>query len=193
MKTKWPGEVAAFHARTLMELLRPFCERIEIAGSLRRQKAEVGDIELLMIPKFAPPRIPGGDMFENPDVDKADEMINLWLADNFVAKRMTNAAPPPRPAGWGPKNKLAIHTASLIPVDFFATTPENWWVSLVIRTGSKDTNLRLTTGAQARGATLNAYGSGVTWSDGTSTPATSEEHVFEMCCVPYLKPEDRNY
>lgn len=58
----------------------------------------------------------------------------------------------------------------------------------MIRTGSKDTNLRLTTGAQRRGATLNAYGMGVTWSDGTTTPATSEQHVFEMCGIPYLEP-----
>jgi hypothetical protein len=47
------------------------------------------------------------------------------------------------------------------------TTRENWFVSLVIRTGSKDTNLLLTTGAQKLGRKLNAYGCGVTGPDGT--------------------------
>jgi DNA polymerase/3'-5' exonuclease PolX len=67
----------------------------------------------------------------------------------------------------------------------------NWWVALVIRTGSKDTNLALTTGANRKNATLMAYGAGVKWSDGTVTAATSEQHVFEMCGVPYKEPKDR--
>lgn len=33
------------------ELLTPHCERIEIAGSIRRKKPEVKDIEIVAIPK----------------------------------------------------------------------------------------------------------------------------------------------
>lgn len=66
-----------------------------------------------------------------------------------------------------------------------------WWVALVIRTGSKETNLRLTTGAQKRGGTIHAYGSGVTFKDGREITATSEKDVFDMCGVPYLPPEKR--
>lgn len=79
---------------------------------------------------------------------------------------------------------------------------ENWWVSLVVRTGSKETNLRLTTGAQRLGRTLHAYGSGVTINraqtiggeahlPGSEIKATSEQAVFELCEVPYLEPEQR--
>ena len=38
-------------ARKYVDLLAPFCERIEIAGSTRRKKPEVGDIEIVCIPK----------------------------------------------------------------------------------------------------------------------------------------------
>ena len=38
-------------AEELKALLEPVCQRVEIAGSIRRQKPEVGDIELLVIPK----------------------------------------------------------------------------------------------------------------------------------------------
>jgi len=183
-KQKFDAEEAVPVALALLESLKPFCERIEIAGSLRRCKDQVGDIELLLIPKLESRQV---DMFTSEPMDLAHEKLGLMLAHGELQKRpsVTGAFT------WGPKNKLAIHTASGIPVDFFSTTLANWWVSLVVRTGSKETNLKLTMGAQARGARLNAYGSGVTWSDGTVTEATSEQHVFEMCGVPYQEPNSR--
>lgn len=42
-------------AEFLRTTLEPFCERIAIAGSLRRGCASVNDIEILFIPKFAAP------------------------------------------------------------------------------------------------------------------------------------------
>lgn len=170
-------------AYELKNALSPFCERIEIAGSLRRGKPEVGDIELVFIPKMDDRQI---DFFTSAPVDTASEKITGLLNDEVISKR-------PNVNGdftWGERNKLAIH-ASGIPVDFFSTKADNWWVSLVIRTGSKETNLALTMGAQKKNATLNAYGCGVTWSDGSITKATSERHVFEMCGVAYQEPQFR--
>jgi len=37
-------------AISVVQKLRPFCNRIEIAGSIRRQRPEVGDIEVVLIP-----------------------------------------------------------------------------------------------------------------------------------------------
>lgn len=37
-------------ALTIKEMLRPHCDRIEIAGSIRRKKPEVKDIEIVAIP-----------------------------------------------------------------------------------------------------------------------------------------------
>lgn len=184
MKQKFDSEDAMPIAKELIEQLRPFVERIEIAGSLRRCKDQVGDIELLFIPRLDTRQ---SDMFSTEPVDLAHEQLNHMLASGQLQKRPSETGV----CTWGRLNKLAIHTASGIPVDFFATTPENWWVSLVIRTGSKETNLQLTTGAQRKGAKLNAYGSGITWSDGSQTAATSEQHVFELCGVEYRYPNER--
>jgi len=53
-------------------------------------------------------------------------------------------------------------------------------------------NMLLTRSALRRGRTLMAYGCGVqdleTW---MITPAASEEHVFELCGVPYRQPWER--
>ncbi|MBU2597552.1 MAG: hypothetical protein KJ757_08345 [Planctomycetes bacterium] len=51
-------------AEELKSLLEPACERITIAGSIRRQKPDVGDIELLCIPKY---------------VDGVDQLDRRWI------------------------------------------------------------------------------------------------------------------
>lgn len=183
-KRKFPHAAALAVAEQLQAMLAPACQRIAIAGSLRRLKPEVGDIELLFVPRLS--ERPDG-LFDTRLVDVCSEVVETLLARGILAKR-------PNVNGsftWGERNKMAIHVPSGIPVDLFGTSEENWWVSLVIRTGSKETNLALTTGANKQNASLMAYGSGVKWSDGTITPATSEQHVFEMCGVPYKEPQHR--
>lgn len=175
-------------ADDLIRLLTPSVSRIAVAGSLRRGSALVGDIEILFIPRTK--TIKEG-LFDTDtrEVDLADEFINSLFTSGLIGKRMSIAG---FTAAWGPKNKLAIHLPSGIPVDFFATTDENWHVSLVIRTGSKETNLRLTTGAQRLNRTLHAYGNGVTCrKTGERLIATTEREVFELCGIPYLNPEKR--
>lgn len=184
MKQRWKAELAIPIAQDLCRQLSPFCERIAIAGSLRRRRPEAGDIEILYVPKIG--EKPDG-LFGSKSYSMADAEIERMLAEGMIAKR-------PNVNGsftWGEKNKFAIDCATGIPIDFFSTPLENWWVYLVVRTGGKDTNLRLTTGAQKLGKSLNAYGCGVTNADGSVTPATSEEHVFDLCGVPYLKPWER--
>lgn len=184
-KQKWAAVEAATVAVALKGALAPFCERIEIAGSLRRGKRMVSDIELLYVGRR---QNIANDFFNESTCDAAAACLDSLLNRSVIAKR-------PNSLGrftWGPQNKLGIHVESGIPVDFFSTSEANWWVSLVIRTGSKETNLKLTTGAQARGRTLHAYGAGVEINaTGEVMACRSEEDVFEWCGVPYLKPEDR--
>ncbi len=50
-------------AEKYLNLLKPFCSRIEIAGSIRRGKPEVKDIEIVCIPS---------------DLNKFSEIVNKW-------------------------------------------------------------------------------------------------------------------
>lgn len=184
-KIKWPWEMAMPVAEELVELLKPCCERIAIAGSLRRLKPQVGDAEIIFVPRMS--ERPDG-LFDRRIVSVADEVIEGLLKDGYFQKRPSKTGV----YSWGVANKLGIHVPSGIPVDLFSCPLENWWVSLVVRTGSKETNLRLTTGAQKKNCTLHAYGYGVTnRMTNETTAATSERHVFELCGVPYLEPKDR--
>lgn len=183
---QWPRADALAVAKIFCAALKPVTTRLCVAGSLRRRKEAVGDVEILFVPRCTE-RPAVGDMFAKASVDMAAEIIEGLLAAGEITKRLSVD----NKITWGPKNKLALHKSG-IPVDLFATTEEYWWVALVIRTGSKDTNLRLTTGAQKLGRKLNAYGTGVTCSDGQIIAATSEQHVFELCGVPYREPWERN-
>jgi DNA polymerase/3'-5' exonuclease PolX len=169
-------------AGILCTALEPVTSQLIVAGSLRRRKETVNDVEILFVPKFEER---SADMFSTKNVDLAGEVIDDLLLKGDLDKR-------PKSNGtftWGPKNKLALYHGA--PVDFFATTAENWWVALVVRTGSLAMNIELTTGAQKLGRALNAYGCGVTCSDNSVIPATSEQQVFELCGVKYREPWER--
>lgn len=153
-----------------------------VAGSLRRLKKEVGDVELLFVP-----RKEQCGLFEDVTDDLAAKLINS-LVPSVLTKR-------PNLKGicaWGPKNKLAIHRASGIPVDLFSVAPDCWWNSVVVRTGGKASNLLLTNAALRRGWSFEAYGSGFQklGSDEHHT-STSESDVFQFVGMPYLTPQNR--
>lgn len=181
---RWPYLQALKIATEIKAALSPYCERIEIAGSIRRRKRDVGDIEIIYVPRF---EMRKSGFFDHEPFNLAGEKINSLLTGGYFSRR-------PNVKGgtsWGEMNKLAIHMPSGIATDLFSTTLENWWVTLAIRTGGKTTNLKLTNGALSKGMHLNAYGSGFTMQNGKSIPATSERSVFEIAGVPWQEPEER--
>ena len=170
-------EKARAIAEGLKERLQPACERIEIAGSIRRRKPEVGDIELLCIPKY------GGlschvNLLEQVIID----LMHARILDYRLNKRGRRA--------YGLKNKLMAHLPSGIGVDIFSTTEESWPVALVIRTGGAETNKRIAIAAIRKGWHLKAYGSGFSTPQG-EVICRSERDVFELVGLPYLEPWER--
>lgn len=186
-KPKVSAVYAQCVATTLMANLKEHCDRIEVAGSLRRGKLNVGDIELLYVPKLQaftdPENLFGGIKM----LDHAEVAITSMLEDGILEKR-------PSKTGvftWGTQNKLARHVGSSIPVDLFATSAEQWWVSLVIRTGPKDFNIRLIASASRQGYKVHAYGVFERMSDAKLIVPKSEQEVLELAGLPWIPPEAR--
>lgn len=105
-------------AEAVLELLRPHCERCEIAGSLRRGKAEVKDIEIVAIPK--PYEI---GLLESG----LAEVVNCW------------------PKIKGPlKYGVCKNTQRLLPenivLDIWFADRKNWGLIYALRTGNVDFN-----------------------------------------------------
>lgn len=183
-KKRWPRAVALQVADQLLALLTPGCERIAIAGSLRRGKPDVGDVEVLYIPRVVRRPDPA-DMFAEVDVNLTEQLIGDGLALGFIGQRLNADGR----VSWGTKNKLAVHIETGMPVDLFAATAENWSNYLVCRTGPAESNMRIAQEAQARGWKWNPYGSG--FSRGGSGDVdyevhsvTSEAEVFRFVGLP---------
>jgi len=187
MKTKYPLAQALPIAEWLLAQLQPATLRIAIAGSLRRQKPDVGDIEILYIPRFQYLPDPA-DLFSPPRrVNLADRLLTQLLSLNLIAAR-------PNKLGhltWGPKNKLARHLDSVIPIDFFATTEDSWHNYLVCRTGGKHNNIAIATAARRQGWRWHPYAQGFTDEHGRPILVHSEQEVFALVNLPYLEPQNR--
>lgn len=192
-KQKYPAPLALALARKLVHLLAPCCERIEIAGSLRRRKPEVGDIEILYVPRQVEAPDPN-DLFGDKKifVNAIDVALAMLIKMGKLEKR-------PKTDGsltWGPQIKLARAIATGIPVDFFAADRDNWFNLLVCRTGSKENNILISQGADKLGWEWKPYTVGF-----ISKPnaigerfvkrCRSERDVFEGAGLPYREPWER--
>ncbi|MBA7634670.1 hypothetical protein ES703_42260 [subsurface metagenome] len=160
-------------AENLKSRLAPVCEKIEVAGSIRRQKPEVGDIELLCIPRYV------------AGVDQLDREIGALMIQGILGFRLNKRGS----RIYGPKNKLLVHING-IGVDIFSTDEECWPVALVVRTGGKETNKRIATAALRKGWRFHAYGSGFSTPHGEIV-CRSEREVFEAVGLPFQRSEER--
>ena len=168
-------EKARAIAEELKRLLEPDCERVAIAGSIRRRKSDVGDIELLCIPKY------------DGLADMLDRELQTLLFGGVLDFRLNKRGS----RVYGPKNKLMVHVPSGIGVDIFSTTEECWPVALAVRTGGKDTNMHIASAALEKGYRFHAYGSGFSTPHGEIV-CRSEQEVFEAVGLSYRQPWERN-
>jgi len=162
-------------AEEIRALLRPSCERIVVAGSIRRRKAEVGDIELLCIPKYF------------AGVDQLDRELGALFIQQILGFRLNKLGS----RVYGPKNKLLRHVESGIGIDVFSTDAKCWPVALVVRTGGKETNKRIARAALRKGWRFHAYGDGFDTPDG-HLHCSSEREVFEAVGLRYLETWERS-
>lgn len=192
---RWPNEEALAIAQDFVDVLSDSCERLQIAGSLRRRKPFVKDVEIVFVPRFQSTAAGAGqlrsDFFvapaDPPPINLAEKQIANLLEARLIRKRPNiNGV-----CAWGAKNKLAIHAPSGMPVDLFTATPENFFNYLVCRTGGEQNNIAIASAAQAKGWKWNPYGEGFSRPNGLSLevhPIASEREVYEFVGLQYLEP-----
>lgn len=204
-KVRIPLPQADELAVEVLELLRPACQRIAIAGSVRRRRADIGDLEVVAIPRYESRANDELVLFEDQplppiEVNLLDELVAGLLADGVFGKRLDKNG---RPA-IGPKYKrLRFHDFAL---DLFCGSPENWGVLLAIRTGPAAyahaivTNVGQWTrpayagadhqprrGLLPRGMRVGE-GNQLFGPDGRVIPTPTEESFFEAIGQPILEP-----
>ncbi len=181
-KTRWPLAQAEEVAQELLAMLTAFCEVIQVAGSVRRRKPDVGDVELLCVP------LRSLDLFSEPSGDLlAPQLLDL-IRSRVLDYRLDNRGR----RSFGPLNKNLIHVPSGIAVDVFTGSLENWGRDLLIRTGSAAFNVRVMSRFQQLGLSGHAYGpSAVTGASVGRRTAPQEEDMFRLLQWDFIQPEAR--
>jgi len=145
-------------ADTVVKALEPHCDKIVVAGSIRRQKPFVNDIDLVLIPR------------------------DRWNLDTALL-RMGKY----KMAG----NKITRVEMDSIPLDIYFASEETWATLLLIRTGSKENNIRLASLAKKRGWRLKASGEGLFNEHGERIAGDTEESIYQALDLPWQEPWER--
>ncbi len=160
-------EKARAIAEKLKSLLEPACEKVAIAGSIRRQRPFVRDVDIVLIPSNQ------GQLLY--------QLQQLGRIKSGKGKLIRI-----EPCKYG------------IPLDVYVATPETWATLLLIRTGSKASNIRLCILARDKGMKLHADGSGLFRIEAQGCEGIevriageTEESIFQALGVPYKKPWER--
>jgi DNA polymerase/3'-5' exonuclease PolX len=165
-------------AEQMVDLLSPVCARIEIAGSLRRHKETVGDIEIVLIPK------PTLDLFGNEGFG-AWQITEYLEQDGFILEKNGDY--------FKQAHLPFIASGETVNFDIFLTTPEKWGVILTIRTGSADFSHRLVT-PRNKGGLLPSnlrVKDGRIWNGDEALETPKEADVFNVIGLAWIEPKDR--
>jgi len=155
-------EKAKTIAERVKDTLTPYCERIEIVGSIRRGKPTVHDIDIVLIVK--------------PDAVLVMDSLLPTLGRIELS---------------GGKIKRLRYGKENINIDIYIATPETWATLLLIRTGSKANNIWLCSLALRKGYHLKANGDGLFDENGVRVAGDTEESIYRALGIPYQEPEDR--
>lgn len=146
--------------------LSPYCERIEIAGSIRRKKPDVKDIEIVAIPK---PYETG--LFESGIA----KVVNQW-------QKVKGELP-------------CKYTQRILPggikLDLFFAVRSNWGLIYAIRTGSAEYSHKVLAVGWVKKGYKSKNGFLVHESSSIYVPVFEEEDLFKRISVPFIKPEFR--
>jgi DNA polymerase/3'-5' exonuclease PolX len=170
-----PLDKAAKLAAKIVAALAPYCERIQIAGSIRRRRPLVNDIDIVCLPRRG-------------DVAPLRERVltkTRPISDgrDIIITRLQNGV------------QLDLWLAQQPKKDLFSTTPTNFGSLLLCRTGSKEHNIWLVEHAKKLGLSWNPH-HGVfgksprTGAYGCLASAT-EEDVFAALKLDFVPPEKR--
>lgn len=138
----------------LVDYMRHACERIEVAGSVRRESPEVKDLEIVAIPRYEERNLEGVLFDFSNTVNLLHESLKASEFIRWIKPGTSEIEPwPIQPDGkyWrGLIGRGRFGAPADIKLDLFLAKPDNWGVIFAIRTGSADFSRALVTYARDR-------------------------------------------
>jgi DNA polymerase/3'-5' exonuclease PolX len=153
-------------ADELIEVMKPYCLKIEIAGSVRRKKEQVHDIEICLVPENA---------------NKLFNVLGKFLLQQNKNFKYTKN---------GSRYKQFVYKDS--QVDLFIAKPDNWGIIFLVRTGSAAFSTKML--AAWKKVSEGGYSKdGYLYDKNDKIIYTYEENdVFRLCKMDFVEPEDRS-
>ena len=151
-------------ANQVKTLVCTHCDKIEIVGSIRRQKLKVHDIDFVVNTKSD---------FEWQKI--GEELKRMKAKPNCQGNSVIKAFLPCQ--------------NGLFQVDFYRAKPSTFGIHLLVRTGSADHNMWLAGYAISRGMRIK-YSEGLI-KEGSVIAGETEKGVFEALGLPYPLPTER--
>jgi DNA polymerase/3'-5' exonuclease PolX len=190
----WPLAYAQKLAERIAGELTQFCDKIEIAGSIRRRRPVVNDIDLVVLVKPGQERAFRDRVHRNtlPKIDGPQTLV--------VALPLPGRGPAGAEPASGIELQLDIWLASGGDRDLLRHTPGNWGTLFLCRTGSRQHNIFLCQRATARGLSWNPHHGifgPVGWpsvpsgSHSVCLASETEEDIFRILDLPVIAPELR--
>lgn len=157
-------------AEEIVDELKDHCRKIEIGGSIRRNKTYPNDIEIICIPNMVSPKrrksswcnavLKIGRLIKGTDLNK-----NTYLQFRT----------PPEKGN--------------IKVDLFIAPPNNWGMALLVRTGCSDFSHRIFGLMNKKGYSSKDF---IHYDkQGNAKVFDTEEEIFEFLGIDYVEPEKR--
>lgn len=182
-------------AEELRRILAPSCVKVELAGSLRRETREVGDVELVAIPKVEKvTKQIGGDLF---GATQTIDVNRLWEQLDLVAGRSYTKC-----GDLYRQFAMDVDGGAPIKVDVFTARPETWGWIYLIRTGSADfshwvakklneAGYTSKEGAIHRGDLKYLDGQWKLVPKGDPIKTPTEQDVFDLARIQFRDPKQR--
>lgn len=137
-------------------------QRIDFAGSYRRGKETIGDLDMLVI---------------------SDD--NVAVMDHFAT------FPPIQETIARGDTKMSVRVTDSFQVDLRVVAEKSWGAALQYFTGSKEHNVRIRGLAKSKGMKINEYGVFDANDETKVLAGADEKSIYQMVGMPWVPPEMR--
>jgi len=156
-------------ANEITEIINPYCKRIEIAGSTRREKPIVHDLELVAIPN---------------NLNTLKNKLGIYL----MGQPGANKSKPFTKAG----DKYIQFNYKSEQVDLFLASENNWGLIYLIRTGSAEFSASmLARWKKVSGGGYSEHGY-LHKPNGERLITREEIDFFNLCNMKFVEPQFRS-
>lgn len=183
--TKRPHARALADAEAFRDLFHGCYRQWQIAGSLRRKKPEVADVEHVVVPNYENIDVGDGLFREQRKVNSIWHRMDQLVAEGRLTKHW-----------YGNGNRYGEKYRG---VDFcgfnhevFSATKETWGAILLIRTGPAEFSQRVVTRLRDGGMYRQIEGETIHVASGMPVEVPGEEAYLSLAGMSWVPPEGRS-